>query len=167
MNDRLYGIVKSATKIVREIEFLSQFKLSQVWPVPINFKSISKMRLTKTRLSNPLKTAVHRNTNEKTGLNQILKTKVECLLILPSNKRTQVRTRAKFGKHDTLPSRTTFDSMGRQLRQILPMIIKFTKRKEKKREQGNRIVTGKYFDFKLQLSIEKRCWWKKIRTVEK
>lgn len=64
MNDRLYGIVKSATKIVREIEFLSQFKLSQVWPVPINFKSISKMRLTKTRLSNPLKTAVLRNTNE-------------------------------------------------------------------------------------------------------
>ena len=89
------------------------------------------MRLTKTRLSNPLKTAVHRNTNEKTGLNQILKTKVDCLLILPSNKRTQVRTRAKFGEHDTLPSRTTFDSMGRQLRQILPMIIKFTKRKEK------------------------------------
>lgn len=90
----------------------------------------------------------------KAGLN--LKTKVDCLLILPSNKRTQVRTRAKFGEHDTLPSRTTFDSMGRQLRQILPMIIKFTKRKEKKREQGNRIVTGKYFDFKLQLSIEKR-----------
>lgn len=91
----------------------------------------------------------------KAGLN--LKTKVDCLLILPSNKRTQVHTRAKFGEHDTLPSRTTFDSMGRQLRQILPMIIKFTKRKEKKREQGNRIVTGKYFDFKLQLSIEKRC----------
>lgn len=64
MNDRLYGIVKSATKIVREIEFLSQFKLSQVWPVPINFKSISMMRLTKTRLSNPLKIALLRNTNE-------------------------------------------------------------------------------------------------------
>lgn len=90
----------------------------------------------------------------KAGLN--LKTKVDCLLILPSNKRTQVHTRAKFGEHDTLPSRTTFDSMGRQLRQILPMIITFTKRKEKKREQGNPIVTGKYFDFKLQLSIETR-----------
>ena len=65
----------------------------------------------------------------KAGLN--LKTKVDCLLILPSNKRTQVHARAKFGEHDTLPSRTTFDSMERQLRQILPMIIKFTKRKEK------------------------------------